>query len=134
MGISMKNFEMPKKLILDESTATPEYGKFIAEPFERGYGMTVGNSLRRVLISSIEGAAVTSIKIDGVHHEFSTIKGVVEDVPQIILNIKKLVLNSHFKTPRPIYIDVSKKGAFTAKDIKINETAEIINPICTSAP
>ncbi|MCX5668342.1 MAG: DNA-directed RNA polymerase subunit alpha [Candidatus Omnitrophica bacterium] len=130
----MKNFEMPKKLILDESTATPEYGKFIAEPFERGYGMTVGNSLRRVLISSIEGAAVTSIKIDGVYHEFSTIKGVVEDVPQIILNIKKLVLRSHFKTPRPIYIDVSKKGEFTAKNIKINETVEVINPdlhICT---
>jgi len=134
MGISMKNFEMPKKLILDESTATPEYGKFIAEPFERGYGMTVGNSLRRVLISSIEGAAVTSIKIDGVHHEFSTIKGVVEDIPQIILNIKKLVLRSHLKTPRPIYIDVSKKGEFTAKNIKINETVEVINPdlhICT---
>ena len=134
MGISMKNFEMPKKLILDESTATPEYGKFTAEPFERGYGMTVGNSLRRVLISSIEGTAVTSIKIEGVHHEFSTIKGVVEDVPQIILNIKKLVLRSHFKTPRPIYIDVSKKGEFTAKNIKINETVEVINPdlhICT---
>ena len=134
MGISMKNFEMPKKLILDESTATPEYGKFIAEPFERGYGMTVGNSLRRVLISSIEGAAVTSIKIDGVHHEFSTIKGVVEDVPQIILNIKKLVLRSHFKTPRPIYIAASKKGEVTAKNIKINETVEVINPdlrICT---
>ena len=134
MGISMKNFEMPKKLILDESTATPEYGKFIAEPFERGYGMTVGNSLRRVLISSIEGAAVTSIKLDGVHHEFSTIKGVVEDVPQIILNIKKLVLRSHFKTPRPIHIEVSKKGEVTAKNIKINETVEVINPdlhICT---
>jgi len=134
MGISMKNFEMPKKLILDESTATPEYGKFIAEPFERGYGMTVGNSLRRVLISSIEGTAVTSIKIDGVHHEFSAIKGVVEDVPQIILNIKKLVLRSHFKTPRPIYLNVSKKGEVTAKNIKVNETVEIINPdlhICT---
>jgi DNA-directed RNA polymerase subunit alpha len=134
MGISMKNFEMPKNLILDESTATPEYGKFIAEPFERGYGMTVGNSLRRVLISSIEGTAVTSVKIDGVHHEFSAIKGVVEDVPQIILNIKKLVMRSHFKTPRPIHISVSKKGAVTAKDIKINETIEVINPdlhICT---
>lgn len=134
MGISMKNFEMPKKLVLDESTATPEYGKFIAEPFERGYGMTIGNSLRRVLISSIEGTAVTSIKIDGVQHEFSTIKGVVEDVPQIILNIKKLILRSHFKTPKPIFIDVEKKGVVTAKDIKADETVEIINPdlrICT---
>ena len=134
MGISMKNFEMPKKLILDESTATPEYGKFIAEPFERGYGMTIGNSLRRVLISSIEGTAATSIKIDGVQHEFSTIKGVVEDVPQIILNIKKLVLRSHFKTPKPMHIDIEKKGVVTAKDIKTDETVEIVNPdlhICT---
>jgi DNA-directed RNA polymerase subunit alpha len=134
MGISMKNFEMPKKLVLDESSYTPTYGKFVAEPFERGYGMTVGNSLRRVLISSIEGTAVTSIKIDGVQHEFSTIKGVVEDVPQIIMNIKKLVLRSHFKTPKPMTISVSKKGEVTAKDIKVDETVEIMNPdlhICT---
>ncbi len=128
MGISMKNFEMPKKLALDESTYTPTYGKFIAEPFERGYGMTIGNSLRRVLISSIEGTAVTNIKIEGVHHEFGTIKGVVEDVPQIILNIKKLILRSHFKTPKPIYIDVEKKGEVTASNIKTDETVEIINP------
>lgn len=128
MGISMKNFEMPKKLILDEASATPTYGRFIAEPFERGYGMTVGNSLRRVLISSIEGTAVTSVKIHGVQHEFSSIKGVVEDVPQIVLNIKKLILRSHFKTPKPIYIDIEKKGDVTAKDIKADETVEIINP------
>jgi DNA-directed RNA polymerase subunit alpha len=128
MGISMKNFEMPKRLMLDEATYTPTYGKFIAEPFERGYGMTIGNALRRVLISSIEGTAVTSVKIDGVHHEFSTIKGVVEDVPQIIMNIKKLVLRSHFKTPKPMFIEVSKKGEITAKDIKTDETVEILNP------
>ncbi len=128
MGISMKNFEMPKRLMLDEATHTPTYGKFIAEPFERGYGMTIGNALRRVLISSIEGTAVTSVKIDGVHHEFSTIKGVVEDVPQIIMNIKKLVLRSHFKTPKPMFIEVSKKGEITAKDIKTDETVEILNP------
>jgi len=128
MGISMKNFEMPKKLVLDEATHTPTYGKFVAEPFERGYGATIGNSLRRVLISSIEGTAVTSVKIDGVQHEFSAIKGVAEDVPQIILNIKKLVLRSHFKTPKPIYIDVSSKKSVTAADIKTDETVEIINP------
>lgn len=128
MGISMKNFEMPKKLVLDESTYTPAYGKFVAEPFERGYGTTIGNSLRRVLISSIEGTAVTSMKIQGAHHEFSTIKGVVEDVPQVILNIKKLILRSHFKTPKPMYIDVEKKGEVTAGDIKTDETVEIINP------
>jgi len=128
MGISMKNFEMPKRLALDEASYTPTYGKFIAEPFERGYGVTIGNSLRRVLISSIEGTAVTSIKIDGVHHEFSAINGVVEDVPQIILNLKKLILKSHFKTPKPIIIDVEKKGDITAKDIQADETVEIVNP------
>ncbi|MDP3804020.1 MAG: DNA-directed RNA polymerase subunit alpha [Candidatus Omnitrophota bacterium] len=128
MGISMKNFEMPKKLVLDESSYTPTYGKFVAEPFERGYGVTVGNSLRRVLISSIEGTAVTSIKIAGIHHEFSAIPGVMEDVPQIILNIKKLILKSHFKTPKAITIQVEKKGEVTAKDIKTDETVEIVNP------
>lgn len=128
MGISMKNFEMPKKLILDESTYTPTYGKFVAEPFERGYGVTIGNSLRRVLISSIEGTAVTSIKVSGVHHEFSSITGVVEDVPQIIMNIKKLILKSHFKTPKSMSINVEKKGKITAKDIKADETVEIVNP------
>lgn len=128
MGISMKNFEMPKKLVLDEAAYTPTYGKFIAEPFERGYGMTVGNSLRRVLISSIEGTAVTSVKIQGVHHEFSSIKGVVEDVPQIIMNLKKLILRSHFKTPKPMTINVEKKGVVTAGDIKTDETVEILNP------
>ena len=128
MGISMKNFEMPKKLILDEASYTPTYGKFVAEPFERGYGVTVGNGLRRVLISSIEGTAVTSIRIAGVSHEFSSIPGVVEDVPQIILNIKKLVLKSHFKTPKTMTIEVSKKGDVTAKDIKCDETVEVINP------
>ena len=128
MGISMKNFEMPKKLILDESTATPTYGKFIAEPFERGYGTTIGNGLRRVLISSIEGTAVTSVKIQGVQHEFSSIKGVVEDVAEIVLNIKKLILKSHFKVPKSISIEVKKKGEITAANIKADETVEIVNP------
>jgi len=128
MGISMKNFEMPKKLVLDESSATQTYGRFVAEPFERGYGMTVGNGLRRVLISSIEGTSITSIRINGVHHEFSAIPGVVEDVPQIIMNLKKLVLKSHFKIPKSMVIDVSKKGEVTAKDIKADETVEIMNP------
>jgi len=128
MGISMKNFEMPKKLVLDESTHTPTYGKFVAEPFERGYGVTIGNGLRRVLISSIEGTSVTTIRIAGVQHEFASIPGVVEDVPQIILNIKKLILKSHFKIPKPMFIDVEKKGEITANDIKADETVEIVNP------
>ncbi|MEI8176434.1 MAG: DNA-directed RNA polymerase subunit alpha [Candidatus Omnitrophota bacterium] len=127
MGINWKSFEMPKKLECDESVYTETYGKFIAEPFERGYGLTIGNSLRRVLLSSIEGAAVTSIKIAGTQHEFSTIPGVVEDVAQIILNIKKLVLRSYTKEPRAISIKVDKKGDLTGADITTDETVEVIN-------
>ncbi len=128
MGIKLRNFEVPKKLVLNEETYTPTYGKFIAEPFERGYGMTIGNGLRRVLISSIEGTAVTSVKIAGVQHEFSTIKGIVEDIPQIILNVKQLILRSHFKTPKSIILNVEKKGEVTAGDITRDETVEILNP------
>jgi len=128
MGVKLRNFEMPKKLTCEEASFTPTYGRFTAEPFERGYGATVGNSLRRVLISSIEGTAAISVKIEGVAHEFSTIKGVVEDVPQIILNIKKLVLKSHFKNPKSVFLKVDKKGVVTAKDFKTDETVEILNP------
>jgi DNA-directed RNA polymerase subunit alpha len=128
MGVKLRNFEMPRKLICEESTFTPTYGKFIAEPFERGYGMTIGNSLRRVLISSIEGTAVTSVKIGGASHEFATIKGIVEDTPQVILNIKKLVLKSHFKKPKPMFLKVLKKGDVKAKDLKVDETVQILSP------
>ncbi len=128
MAIRLKNFELPKKIVFDEKTYTPNYGKVIAEPFEKGYGITIGNSLRRVLLSSIEGTAVTQVKIAGALHEFSTVPGVYEDVTQIIMNIKGLVLRSHFKSPKPMFLSVSKKGEVTAKDIKTDETVEIINP------
>lgn len=128
MGVKLRNFEMPKRLTCDESSFTGTYGKFTAEPFERGYGMTIGNSLRRVLISSIEGTAVTSVKIKSADHEFSTIKGVLEDVPQIILNIKKLILKSHFKKPKPMFFKVDKTGEVLAKDLKVDETVQIMNP------
>lgn len=127
MGVKLRNFEMPKRLVCEESSSTATYAKFTAEPFERGYGATIGNSLRRVLISSIEGTAVTSIRIAGVQHEFSTISGIVEDVSEIILNVKQLVLRSHFKTPKAMLLKVNKKGAITAKDIKTDETVEILN-------
>ncbi len=127
MGLAWKDFEMPKRLILDESTATDTYGKFIAEPFERGYGLSVGNLLRRVLISSIEGYAVTSVKFDGALHEFSTIPGVLEDTTEIILNIKKLIIQSTAKTPKNMYIKATKKGEVKAKDIVTDETASILN-------
>jgi DNA-directed RNA polymerase subunit alpha len=128
MGIKWRDFQLPKRLDCDESTYTNTYGKFSAAPFERGYGVTLGNSLRRVLLSSIEGSAVTSVKIAGIQHEFSTIAGVLEDVPEIILNIKSLVLNSHSKIPKTVYIKADAKGAVKAKDIKVDETIEIINP------
>ncbi|OGX17396.1 MAG: DNA-directed RNA polymerase subunit alpha [Omnitrophica WOR_2 bacterium RBG_13_44_8b] len=128
MGIKWRDFQLPKRLECDESTYTDTYGKFSAAPFERGYGVTLGNSLRRVLLSSIEGTAVTSVKFGGVQHEFSNIPGVLEDVPEIILNIKSLVLNSHSKIPKTIYVKKDGKGEVKAKDIAVDEAIEIINP------
>lgn len=128
MGIRWKTFELPKRLDVEKETLTPTYGKFVAEPFERGYGTTIGNALRRVLMSSIEGAAVANVRIDGVLHEFSAIDGVSEDVAQIILNVKQLVLRYHGKDPKTIVIDVHREGAVTARDIQADETIEIINP------
>ncbi len=128
MGIVLRSFEIPKKLECDEESLTNEYGKFVAEPFERGYGVTIGNSLRRVLLSSLEGAAVTSIKIDGVSHEFGTLPGVVEDVTEIVLNVKNLVLRSHTRTPKVLRIEVDQKQEVTAKDIITDDTVEVINP------
>jgi DNA-directed RNA polymerase subunit alpha len=128
MGIKWRDFQLPKRLECDESTYTNTYGKFFAAPFERGYGITLGNALRRVLLSSIEGSAVTSVKIAGVQHEFSTIPGVLEDITEIILNIKSLVLKSYSKVPKTIYIKKDSKGEVKAKDIQADETIEIINP------
>jgi len=127
MGVRWRGFELPKVLECDKSTLTPTYGRFTAEPFERGYGITIGASLRRILISSIEGGAVTSVKIEGVSHEFSTIPGVVEDVTQIVLNIKQLVLRAHAKGSKVIKINVNKKGEVTAKDIQADGTVEVLN-------
>jgi DNA-directed RNA polymerase subunit alpha len=128
MGIKWKDFQLPKRLECDEATYTNTYGKFFAAPFERGYGVTLGNSLRRVLLSSIEGSAVTAVKFEGAQHEFSVLPGVLEDTTQIILNIKKLVLNSRSKIPKSIYIKASEKGEIKAKDIIVDETIEVINP------
>lgn len=134
MGIALRSFEIPKKLECDEDSLTEVYGKFVAEPFERGYGVTIGNSLRRVLLSSLEGAAVTTIKVDGVSHEFGTLPGVVEDMTEIVLNIKSLVLRSHTRAAKTLRIEVSEKKAITARDIITDDTVEVINPdlhICT---
>ena len=125
---------MPKRLTKDESTATETYAKFIADPFETGYGHTIGNSLRRVLLSSLEGAAITSIKVDGAMHEFAAIDGVVEDVTDLVLNLKKIKFKAHTRDPQTLLLSVNKEGAVTAADIQVNQNVELVNPdqhICT---
>lgn len=128
MPIRISRFEMPKRVVKDEATATNTYAKFIAEPFEIGYGRTVGNSLRRVLLSSIEGVAITSIKIDGAQHEFCSIPGVVEDVTDIVLNLKQLLMKSYVRKPGRLSISVSGPGEVTAGDIETDGSIEILNP------
>lgn len=129
----MIEFEKPNITKVDEST---NYGKFVVEPLERGYGTTLGNSMRRILLSSLPGAAVSSIQIDGVLHEFSTIDGVLEDVTQIILNIKKLALKMNTDEDKNIEIDVNGPAKVTAADIVADPDVEVLNPeqyICTVA-
>lgn len=125
---------MPKRLQKDDPTATETYAKFVADPFETGYGHTVGNSLRRVLLSSLEGAAITSMKVDGAMHEFATIEGVVEDVTDIVLNLKKIKFKAHTRDPQTLLLSVNKEGPVTAADIQVNQNVELVNPdqhICT---
>jgi DNA-directed RNA polymerase subunit alpha len=134
MPVRLGRFEMPKRLQKEEGTATEIYSKFIADPFETGYGHTVGNSLRRVLLSSLEGAAITSIKVDGAMHEFTTIEGVVEDVTDIVLNLKKIKFKAHTRDEQVLLLSVNKEGAVTAADIQLNQNVELVNPdqhICT---
>jgi DNA-directed RNA polymerase subunit alpha len=134
MPVRLGRFEMPKRLQKEEATATATYAKFIADPFETGYGHTIGNSLRRVLLSSLEGAAITSMKVDGAMHEFTTIDGVVEDVTDIVLNLKKIKFKAHTRDEQTLLLSVNKEGAVTAADIQLNQNLELVNPgqhICT---
>jgi len=127
-------FELPSRLVKVEEGSTETYAKFIAEPFETGYGHTVGNSLRRVLLSSIEGAAISSVRIDGVNHEYQSIDGVVEDVTDIVLNLKRVLIISHARDTVRLQINVSRAGIVTAADIESDSNIEIMNPsqlICT---
>ena len=129
----MIEIEKPK-IECVQSTDDNTYGKFVVEPLERGYGITLGNSMRRILLSSLPGVAVTSIKIDGVLHEFSTVPGVIEDVTEIILNVKNLSLKLFSDGPKIVYIDADGEGPVTAGDIKADSDVEILNPdlhICT---
>ncbi len=123
------NFQMPETVEIDESTHTDTYGRFIIQPLERGYGVTIGNSLRRVLLSSLQGAAIITLKIDGVLHEFSTIPGVAEDVTEIVLNLKQVRFKLLNKKPDKITLNLKGPKEFTARDIQIgNNDFEVLNP------
>src|ERR1700676_4294126 len=121
MPVRNGRFEMPKTLVKDEDSSTETYAKFVAEPFEAGYGHTVGNSLRRVLLSSLEGAAITAVKITGAQHEFATLPGVVEDVTDIVLNLKKVKFKAEDHEPRRLSLAVNKEGEITAADIHVGQ-------------
>ncbi len=134
MRIRWRNFELPSQVRLEQDTSSSSYGKFTVEPFEKGFGTTIGNGLRRVLLSSIEGTAVTWVRIDGVVHEFSTMQGILEDVTQIVLNIKKLRVKMHTDAPTTLRIDCSEKGEVLAGMIEGDHNVEVANPelkICT---
>lgn len=119
---------MPKRIEKDDASVAENYGKFFAEPFEAGYGRTIGNSLRRVLLSSLEGAAIYAIRIDGAMHEFCTLPGVMEDVTDIVLNLKKVLLKMYTREPRKISIKANGQGAITAADIITDGSVEVLNP------
>jgi DNA-directed RNA polymerase subunit alpha len=125
---SGKDLIRPKKLEFEKETLTPYYGKFTAEPFERGFGITIGNSLRRILLSSLQGAAITSVKIDGVLHEFSTIPGVKEDVTEIILNLKEVRLKLHTEGPKTIRVKAEGPKVLKAGDFQTGDAVEVLNP------
>ena len=127
-------FELPNRLVKVDDTASDTFATFQAEPFETGYGHTIGNSMRRILLGSIEGAAISSVKIDGVQHEFQSVEGIVEDVTDIVLNLKKVLLVSESREPAMLMIDVNRQGQVTAADIQEDANFKVINPeqlICT---
>src|SRR2546430_4217090 len=121
-------FQMPRRLAADSETLTDRYGRFSAQPFERGFGTTVGNSLRRALLSSIEGAAITAVKIESVEHEFSSIKGVVEDASDVILNLKQVPFKLHGNESKTLTISKSGPGEVTAGDIQGDGDVEVLDP------
>ena len=128
MPMRLSRFEMPKRVTKDESVSTDSYGKFVAEPFEAGYGRTIGNSLRRVLLSSLEGAAVCAVTIENAPHEFCTLPGVVDDVTMIVLNLKKVLLKMYVREPRTLRLKAKGAKIITAADIETDGTVEVLNP------
>ncbi|HWP99563.1 MAG TPA: DNA-directed RNA polymerase subunit alpha [Vicinamibacterales bacterium] len=123
-----KGFQRPKRLEVERETLTDRFGRFYAQPFERGFGTTIGNALRRVLLSSIEGAAVTAVRIEGVLHEFSPIPGVVEDATDIILNLKQVPLKMHVDQTKTLHLRVERPGEVRARDIETDADVEILEP------
>ena len=126
--MKFKNLQMPKNVEVDDKTATTTYAKFTMEPLERGFGVTLGNALRRVLLSSLPGAAVTAAKIDGVQHEFSTITGVKEDVPEILMNLKQMRFKIHSDGPKMATFEARGATNLTAKELKADPDIEVLNP------
>jgi DNA-directed RNA polymerase subunit alpha len=124
----LKGFQRPKRLEFERETLTDRFGRFHAQPFERGFGTTIGNGMRRVLLSSIEGAAITAVRIEGVLHEFSPIPGVVEDATDIILNLKQIPLKLHVDQTKTLYLRVGKAGEVRARDIQADGDIEILEP------
>ncbi len=127
MRIRWRGLELPSLIMAERPTLTATYGKFIAEPFERGFGVTVGNSLRRVLLSSLEGSAVTQIKVHGAQHEFTTLPGVIEDLSDIVLNVKSLEVKNYSEQTRVVRIEKNQKGPVTGADVRTDEQVEVIN-------
>ena len=127
MRIRWRGLELPTRLERDKLVSTNKYGKFYIEPFERGFGTTIGNSLRRVLLSSLEGSAVTSIKIAGVDHEFTSIKGVMEDVTDIVLNVKSLVVRLTGEGPKTMTVSANKAGVVKSSDIAADSAIEVVD-------
>lgn len=127
MHIRWRGLELPSQVTCETETLTSTYGKFLAEPFERGFGTTIGNGLRRILLSSLEGSAVTQIKVHNAQHEFTTIQGVLEDVTDIVLNIKSLVVKNHSESTKVLRVERNTAGVVTAADIETDESVEVIN-------
>ena len=127
MRIRWRGLELPSQVSCDKESLTATYGKFIAEPFERGFGASIGNSLRRIMLSSLEGSAITRIQLHGAQHEFTTLPGVVEDVTDIVLNVKSLVVRNHSQQTRVLRVEKNEQGVITGADIQADEAVDVIN-------
>jgi DNA-directed RNA polymerase subunit alpha len=127
MHIRWRGLELPSLVTSDAKTLSPTYGKFVAEPFERGFGVTIGNGLRRILLSSLEGSSITQIKVQGAQHEFTTLPGVVEDMTDIVLNVKSLVVKNYTDSTKVVRIEKHTRGVVTGADVQTDDSVEVMN-------